>query len=173
MKTGSHPTPARLLVLAAGVLLLANSRTGISAEEAAQDQPPADTRAILLTFMRAKLESSQGVLEGLVTDNFDKVLAGAEKMAVMSTAAEWYVVPGEEYKRRSEVFRAAAQRLGQMAKAQNSDGAALAFMQLTMSCIDCHQAVRGAGVAGASPDPIPLPHERLISDSPQIVGRGS
>ncbi|HUF63954.1 MAG TPA: hypothetical protein VMN36_17880 [Verrucomicrobiales bacterium] len=172
MKPDPHPIPALLVVCAAGVLLFATSNAGFSAEDAGQDQPPDDGRAQLLIFMRAKLESSQSVLEGLVTGNFDKVLAGAEKMEVMSAAAQWYVMPGEEYKRRSEVFRAAAQRLAQMAKAKNSDGAALAYMQLTMSCIDCHQAVRAPGVARLSPNSLRRAAEQPTASSPQIADRG-
>ena len=94
--------------------------------------------------MRAKLEASRTVLEGLVTENFDQVKAGAQKMSVMSKAAEWQVVKGPIYNQHSAEFQRASERLLKQAKEKNLEGATLSYMQLTMNCVTCHKYVRGA-----------------------------
>ena len=68
-------------------------------------------------FMRAKLGHSQNVLEGLAV---------------------------EDYARHSDEFRRSCNALRGAAKARNLDGAALAWMEVTMKCIQCHKYVRDA-----------------------------
>lgn len=98
-------------------------------------------------FMRAKLEASKTVMEGLVTENFDQVSAGAQKLLVMSKAAEWQVVPGPIYSQHSAEFQRSAERLLKQSEEKNLDGATLSYLQLTMSCVTCHKYVRGAKLA--------------------------
>lgn len=121
--------------------------------------PAPQEKAGVKRFMRAKLEASQTVLEGLVTENFDQVITGAEKMNVMSKAAEWQVVKGPIYNQHSAEFQRASQRLIKQAKEKNLEGATLAYLQLTMNCVTCHKYVRGAKI---------VRNDRLPSDA-QLV----
>ena len=93
-------------------------------------------------FMRAKLFSSQSVLEGLTTENFDLIQQGAEKMIVMSKAAEWRAQEGERYAQDTAQFVAAAKDLVRQARKRNIDGATLSYLQLTMNCVECHKHIR-------------------------------
>lgn len=127
---------------------------------AAQNSAPQDRdadaeeeKSNVAGFMRAKLASSQSVLEGLVIEDFEKVREGAQKMVVMSKAADWQVVQGPVYAQYSGEFRRLAQQLVTMAKAKNLDGAALSYMQLTMNCISCHNFVRSSKIAAAPHTP--------------------
>ena len=93
-------------------------------------------------FMRVKLEHSKRVLEGLTTEDLDLVAKSAQAMSLLSQDAAWQVLQTQEYARRSQDFRHTADTLSQAAKKKNLDGAALAYVELTMKCIDCHKYVR-------------------------------
>jgi hypothetical protein len=93
-------------------------------------------------FMRAKLEHSQKVLEGLAIDDLPLVAKHSEEMSLLSKATNWQVLRTPEYVQRSKEFQRAAEAVASAAKKKNLDGAALAYLDLTMKCIDCHKYVR-------------------------------
>jgi hypothetical protein len=108
-------------------------------------EPPAktqDLRSKVAFFMHAKLTNSQSVLEGLTTEQFDLIQQGAERMIVMSKAAEWRVGQGDIYAQDTAQFVAAARDLVKQAKARNLDGATVSYLQLTMNCVSCHKHIR-------------------------------
>lgn len=98
-------------------------------------------------FMQAKLDAAQKVLEGLVTERFGIISQGAERMLVMSKSAEWHVHKTPIYARHSAEFQNAADRLEKAAREEQLDAASLAYLQLTMSCINCHKYVRSVKIA--------------------------
>lgn len=95
----------------------------------------------LSKFMREKLTSSQLVLEGLMTEDFDLMEKGAKKMIAMSNATEWQVIEGPIFAQQSDEFRSAAKQVIKFAKEKNIDGASLSYIHLTMTCISCHKKV--------------------------------
>jgi len=115
---------------------------GAKAPEKADQQPP------VRKFMREKLTDAQNILEGLATEDFDLIIRGGEHLRTMSLATEWNLIPGPEFKAHSEDFRRAAKDVTDKARDENLDGVALAYLQLTMRCIDCHKFVRSTRVAG-------------------------
>ena len=110
--------------------------------------PAADGPAVapdkVAAFMRAKLGHSQNVLEGLTVEDFDLIDKGAQDLALASQASSWQVLQTEDYARHSDDFRRSCNALRAAAKARNLDGAALAWMEVTMKCIQCHKYVRDA-----------------------------
>jgi hypothetical protein len=94
------------------------------------------------SFMRVKLEDSKKVLEGLTVEDFDAVAKNAQAMGLLSEDAMWQVLQTQEYSRRSRNFREVADRLATAAKKKNLDGATLAYVELTINCIECHKYVR-------------------------------
>ena len=106
---------------------------------AQESAPKADAVA---DFMRAKLGHSQRVLEGLSLEDYDLIARGAQELALASQASSWQVLQTEEYARQSSEFRRSCDSLRNAAKAKNLDGAALAWMEVTMKCIQCHKYVR-------------------------------
>jgi len=106
---------------------------------AQESAPKADAVA---DFMRAKLGHSQHVLEGLSLEDYDLIARGAQELALASQASSWQVLQTEEYARQSGEFRRSCDSLRNAAKAKNLDGAALAWMEVTMKCIQCHKYVR-------------------------------
>jgi len=116
---------------------------------AAPDGHAAD-RDTLRIFMRAKLEHSQKVLEGLAVDDMDMVAKHSQELALLSHAANWQVMQTEDYLQHSLEFRRAANAVTKAAREKNLDGATLAYVSMTMNCVKCHKYVRGIRMADAS-----------------------
>lgn len=105
-------------------------------------------------FMRDKLELSQQVLEGLATENFELITVKGAKLSAMSKEADWRVFENPDYDQQSITFRRHVDSLVRAARDKNLDAATLAYVRVTMSCVDCHKLVRGKLVAaGEEPDP--------------------
>lgn len=105
-------------------------------------QEPAPKPDAVADFMRAKLGHSQRVLEGLALEDYDLIARGAQELALASQASSWQVLQTEEYARQSTEFRRSCDALRNTAKMKNLDGSALAWMEVTMKCIQCHKYVR-------------------------------
>jgi hypothetical protein len=106
-----------------------------------QEQRP-HTRAEL---MRLKLEYSKNVLEGLILENYPAIIKNAQALKKLSEAAEWEVptIPNAgEYITFTGEFQRLADELAKKAKEKNMDGATLAYVRLTLNCVNCHKYVR-------------------------------
>ncbi len=122
------------------ILFVAVATTGLlwpqsprAAEERADD---------VSTFMRAKLEHSKNVLEGLATEDFDLIAKDSQQLTLLSLDSDWQVLQTPEYARLSLAFRKTSQTLTDSAKKKNLDGATLAYVQMTLKCVECHKYVR-------------------------------
>jgi hypothetical protein len=93
-------------------------------------------------LMHRKLENAQKVLEGIAINNFEKIAKHAEELLVVSKAVEWRVMKTPKYEVFSNEFRRAADSLVERAKDKNLDGAALCYVDLTLTCVRCHKYVR-------------------------------
>jgi cytochrome c556 len=111
-------------------------------------------------FMRDKLELSQRVLEGLATEDYDLIIAQATRLSAMSKEADWRVFENPDYDQQSVTFRRHVNSLVKAAKDKNLDAATLAYVRVTMSCVDCHKLVRGKLVASANGSPATTPAAR-------------
>ena len=98
-------------------------------------------------FMRAKLEQSQKVLEGLALEDFDKIAKHSQEMSLLSQASTWQVLQTTEYHDRSVEFRRSVDALTEAARKKNLEGAALAYVDVTMKCVSCHKYVRKVRMA--------------------------
>ena len=106
-------------------------------------------------FMKVKLEDSKKILEGLTIENFDMIAKNSQAISLLSEDALWQVLQTPEYSQRSAEFRRTADRLTQAAKKKNLDAAALAYVELTMKCIDCHKYVRDQRAVDSLPKKSP------------------
>ena len=93
-------------------------------------------------FMRAKLQHSQKVIEGLAVEDFDLIAKHAQELSLLSRAVDWQVLETPEYKQHSMEFRRRAEALAEAAKNKNLDGAALQYLDVTLKCVNCHKYVR-------------------------------
>jgi cytochrome c556 len=94
------------------------------------------------TFMRAKLAHSQSILEGLAVENYDQIAKSAQALTLLSQEADWKVLQTAEYAHQSELFRRNTKALTEAARKHNLDGATLAYVQVTLNCVECHKHVR-------------------------------
>jgi hypothetical protein len=96
----------------------------------------------LSKLMAKKLKNSQSLLEGLALADFPKITRSAEQLIQLTKTEEWMVHKTPRYEVNSNEFRRAAETVVEKARAKNLDGAALAYFDMTMSCLRCHQYVR-------------------------------
>jgi hypothetical protein len=93
-------------------------------------------------LMQKKLKHSQKILEGVAIGDFKKIGDSADELVLISRDAEWKIVKTPRYELISNQFRDNAEDLIKQAKDKNLDGAALAYVNLTLTCVKCHKYVR-------------------------------
>ncbi|MCS6852975.1 MAG: hypothetical protein NZ700_17595 [Gemmataceae bacterium] len=116
-----------ILVLAAGVPVLSG------------DEPDQQKMQLL---MKKKLLHAQKVLEGIALNDHETIARNAEELMRISQAVEWRVLKSPQYEVHSNEFRRGLEGLTQAAKTKNVDAAALAYVDLTLTCVRCHKHVR-------------------------------
>jgi hypothetical protein len=104
------------------------------------DPPKKDEK--LHELMQKKLAASQKVLEGVATNDFDKIGKQADELTAISKQVEWRVIKTPQYELYSNDFRRTADDLAKSAKEKNIDAAALKYVELTLTCVRCHKYVR-------------------------------
>ena len=112
------------------------------------------------TVMQRKLTHAQRVLEGLALNDFNKIKKGADELTLCAEEASWRVVDTPKYALFSNDFLRNLDGLKKAAKAKNIDAAALAYVDMTLTCVKCHQYVRDEKM-GAAPDLTPLRSNRV------------
>jgi hypothetical protein len=103
----------------------------------------------LKTFMRAKLDHSKSLLEAITTEDFDAMGKESQKVILLTLAEQWQVLETPEYAQQSLEFRRTAGALRDAAEKKNLDGAALAYVELTMKCVNCHKYVKKQRMAAS------------------------
>jgi hypothetical protein len=96
----------------------------------------------LKKLMVDKLRNAQRLLEGIVLRDFRKITTSAEELIQISKTAEWHALRTPRFEMHSNEFRRAAEVVLQKAKDKNLDGVALSYVEMTLSCVRCHEHVR-------------------------------
>jgi hypothetical protein len=112
---------------------------------AAQDEPA--TKDTIRNFMHKKLEHSQKLLEGIAVEDFPSIVRESQQLSLLSREATWKVFETEDYVQHSTEFRRTADAITEAGRKKNLDAAALAYVDMTMKCVNCHKYVRGVRVA--------------------------
>lgn len=133
-------TPSvRTAALIAACLLLTTSAVPLAVrgeEQAGDKNQPTNF------WMRKKLEYSQNILAGITSADLDKVVANAEAMRKLSTIEGFLHGQTPGYRTQLHIFEESADEIIRQGKKDNVEGAALAFTQLTISCVNCHKQLR-------------------------------
>ena len=124
--------------LAAAFFVLVVVASGEQKEEQSKDSSKTNVQAL----MRDKLTHAQSVLDGIVTEDYEKIIEHADMMRDISRAASWQAIETHEYEDLSNRFQRTTTKLKQAAEQQNHDAVTLQYLQLTMGCIECHQYIR-------------------------------
>ncbi len=93
-------------------------------------------------WMERKLDYSKSILESLTKGDFDKLAKDSEQMRLLGRIEGFVRSKNESYRVQLRTFDMANQELVRQAKRHNAEGAALAFNQLTTSCVACHVMLR-------------------------------
>jgi cytochrome c556 len=109
----------------------------------AVSEPPDDQ-----ALMHAKLRHAQSALRSVALGDFAQLEKDADALAELSRNAAWQVDRSEEYRRESVEFERTTYALGQAAEHRRLDGATLAFLNVAISCVDCHAYLRDQGKLG-------------------------
>ena len=151
MQSIRRPILAGILLLVAcpaqSTALVAADKAAPQANQPEKKAPQAEPENKVSEFMRSKLDSAQNILEGLTVEDYDLIKKGCDNLIVMSKAAEWQIIHGPVYAQDSNEFRQATSHLKKMAEAESLDGAVLAYLRVTMSCVNCHKHVRASKIA--------------------------
>jgi cytochrome c556 len=121
---------------------------------AVPDEPPAkpkadDPKAKLRTLptrkeaMDMKLKSSQAILAGIALNDFEKIRAAADELITVSNVNDFLnAYKGAEYQFHMQLFRRPVEMIATKAKDKNMDGVLVAYTDMTLSCLKCHNAMR-------------------------------
>jgi hypothetical protein len=139
--------PAALAVVAAVALLAA---PGPAQEKPRPPEPPKKP-----TVMQRKLAHAQMILEGLAKEDFDKIRTNADGLIGCVKDASWRINQTEKYLLFSNDVLRSAENLKKAAKDRKTDAAALAYVDLTLTCVKCHRYLRDEGIT-RGPDLDPL-----------------
>ena len=120
---------------ARGVVLVAlASAMSLTAHASAEDK--------LAAFMKAKLEHSEKVLEGLTRQDYDLVAKHSTAISLLCEDELWTVLQTPEYLERSKEFRRSVYAITEAARKKNLEAATFAYVDSTMKCVSCHKYVR-------------------------------
>ncbi|QEG01653.1 hypothetical protein Mal15_57310 [Stieleria maiorica] len=128
------------LTLIAAVLI-----PSLAASPAAAQDPIGGERVApdnVAPLMRRKLDRAKNILEGLTLEQFDKIASNARSLRLLSMEAGWNVVQTEEYRKQSDEFRRACNSVEKAADGKDVHRAALAYVSLTVRCVECHSYMR-------------------------------
>jgi hypothetical protein len=97
--------------------------------------------------MRTKLEHSQQILGAVVTSNWAELQRHGEGLQRAAQDPAWAVLTTPEYVRQTTAFLRASEDLVDAAKRRDLEAAPLAYVSLTMSCVQCHRHVARMRIA--------------------------
>jgi len=102
--------------------------------------------------MQQKLEHSQQILAAVATSNWINLERHSLELLRVAEDPAWNVLMTPEYARHGAAFLSAAQDLLEAAKERNLETAPLAYVSLTLSCVQCHRHVGRMRIADRASD---------------------
>ena len=93
------------------------------------------------SLMKAKAGYAHRLLDAVVLGELETARDQAFRLKAVAETADWNVMDTPEYVRESEAFIRATDRLLQSAGSKNPEAVALAYVEVTLSCVHCHRYV--------------------------------
>lgn len=107
------------------------------------DDPAADDHD---RWMTLKLVSAQNIVADLTRGDFESLEENARRMQVINLLEQW--ARDENFEQKSDyegqlnAFEFATKELVRHAADENTDGALQAYLDMTTSCVRCHELIR-------------------------------
>lgn len=114
--------------------VLALALLALSVRQTAQQSP-------VEMLMKAKAGYAHRLLDAVVLGDVEAAREQAFRLKAVAETADWNVMSTPEYVRESDAFLHATEALHQAAAAGNRDAVALAYVEVTLSCVRCHRYV--------------------------------
>jgi len=129
--------PGTLILSALGL-----SALGWAILHAAADVPNVQNDVQQSALMRAKLASTQRIVDGLVSKDFGDITKGAEELIKICKATEWQAHEDEIYRHHRRELTLQAEKIIAASARENLDGAAYSYIHALTTCISCHDYCR-------------------------------
>ena len=120
-------------------LVLITAMCGVNHTRGGDEQPKENSGSL---WMKQKLVASQNLLAGLTMADYPAIEKNAQSMIAVGYLEKWIRADTPEYQTMLRVFLYANKSLTLAAREKNLDGATVAYLQLTLSCVNCHKLVR-------------------------------
>jgi hypothetical protein len=142
-------TRLRALTFAAALAALAVLAPSSVGDDKPKDEPKPkpDAKA---EVMKKKLALAQKILDGLAMEDFDKVKTGADDLVTVRQQAAFMLSKTPKYEMYANDFQKHLEEIQKGAKKKNVEAAALGYVEMTLTCVRCHQYVRDEKI-GAAP----------------------
>ena len=118
------------------LVLLALCLPALSAATAQGEPSPATAK-----IMKQKLQYSQAILAAVATEDFPGISTNADELLELAKT-QWIQNDTPEYRAQLKDFWIVLEGLKSAAEEKNGDGATLAYLQLTLSCVKCHKYLK-------------------------------
>lgn len=128
----------RALVAILSIVFLSTITFGDSPAKTETDQTEKPTSF----WMQRKMTYSQDILRGLASADFKAIGDNARQMRTLSKVEGFVRSRHASYRRQLQIFEGVCDEMIQNADENNLAGVTLAFNQMTVSCVNCHQAMR-------------------------------
>ena len=99
--------------------------------------------------LEKKLAAAQKLLGGLALNDFPAIKENASILNDLSKQAAWKMIETPRYESYSDEFQRITLKMAQQAKDRNIDAVALSYVDMTLTCVKCHQHVREAKMGRA------------------------
>lgn len=133
------PAPRKrseLLLALSAALVLLSAAAAASVFRAGQSDP---TKANL---MRVKKGYAHRLLDAVVLQDYPTIREEAFRLKAVAETEDWSISTNEAYVRNTDAFIRAADALLRSAEEKNAEGTALAYMDLTLQCVQCHRHMK-------------------------------
>jgi len=130
----------RKAILVVGFLVLALSVGSFSGH--GQGPAPKEKPKTKQELMKRKLELGQQLLASLSLNDLGKAAAQAQELLVIRKNPAWKVHKTETYELFSAQFSRSAEGIVKASKDKNLEAAKLHYLEMTMTCFNCHTYVR-------------------------------
>jgi hypothetical protein len=110
-----------------------------------------DKRPDKPSLMKQKLAAAQKVLEGLALNDYTLIEENAGKLNDLSKQAAWKLIETPRYGLYSDEFQRITLKMANDAKKKDINAATLAYVEMTMNCVRCHEHVREVRIGQGRP----------------------
>jgi hypothetical protein len=125
----------------AGLTFLALAMVILS-DQSADAQPKAKDTPKRSPIMVRKLENAQELLSGIALKDFDRLIQASDKLLELRNETTWRIDETEQYVAHSNAFMEQLQAIKSAAKKKDLDAATLSYLEMTRTCIKCHEHLR-------------------------------